>query len=179
MQIDESELISSDVEFFEDIFIEDDLELQGSLNNRLVDEVVTTNTKQELTAIYEFKSKVSVAGDAHITELVNGINITNWYNTRLKSYSIEPQVIKQNWFVQGDLMFENETVGNYCPINSVDIGNYALQVESERLQKHVLEKGFIVSKILLNIRIFYRTIGLNSELFKHLMQHVTQVYTLC
>lgn len=124
----------------------------GLINNQRVDEIVTTNTKQELTAVYNFRKKVSVDGAIHTTEYINGINVTRWYDTRLKSTNNDTQIIKKDWIVQGDLMFEGPTIGN-CPINNLDMVNYAQQVEAERLDKHILEKGLIVSKTILNTKI--------------------------
>ncbi|RZC43199.1 uncharacterized protein BDFB_000451, partial [Asbolus verrucosus] len=136
------EEIDSDVEFVGNVYVEGDMKLLGQLNYMGTNKIVTTNTNQNLTAFYNFKSKVALEKNLKVSELVNGIDVTNWMIEGVRTSSPFPQNVTHNWLIQQDLIFEEDANGQAL-INGLDLQKFRQEVEDKRNYKYAIEKGFI------------------------------------
>ncbi|XP_008192894.2 uncharacterized protein fs(1)N [Tribolium castaneum] len=133
--------IDSDVEFAGNVFIENDLQLTGLLNEMEIERIVTTNTDQELTGVYHFKSKVNIGDDLIVEGLVNGINVTEWDSEGVKISAPYTQNITENWVIEQDLVLE-ETTGSGT-INGLNFAKFSREIAEKRSYKYAMEKALV------------------------------------
>lgn len=135
--------INSEVEFRGKVFIEEDMKV-NSINNINPDKIVTTNTDQNLFANYNFKSKINIEKNLTVDGLLNGIDIKEWEARGVKTIARQPQNITDNWLIDGDLIFEEDTLGDGL-ISHMDMQKLKDEVGAKLNEKYSIEKRIIVS----------------------------------
>lgn len=105
--------------------------------------IVTTNTDQELNAIYDFKSKINFDQNMTVEGLINGINIAYWDLQGVKTSAHQIQNITDNWVIDQDLVFEEDAMGQGL-INGLDFREFSHDIEEKRNYKYAIERTFIV-----------------------------------
>ncbi|KAL3267035.1 hypothetical protein HHI36_011177 [Cryptolaemus montrouzieri] len=139
--------------------IRNNLVVAGLLNNYTLNEIVRTDTYQNLSAIFKFPVKSILDSNLYVNGTVNSINMTVWENGVIKMVSNETQEIEAPWHVKGNLTFV-EPLSGECSIYSFDtekvIGaikdqetmNKALQLEYMEDHKQICGDLSFLSKAL-------------------------------
>jgi hypothetical protein len=122
------------------------MELLGLLNEVDTNRIVTTTTNQQLEAVYNFKSKINLEKNLLVEGLANGINVTLWARDSVKISSIYPQNITDDWFIEQNLILEDDATGNGL-IDGADIAKLSQEIQDKRNYKYAMEKEFIVNDI--------------------------------
>uniref|UniRef100_A0AAR5QCG3 Uncharacterized protein n=1 Tax=Dendroctonus ponderosae TaxID=77166 RepID=A0AAR5QCG3_DENPD len=82
--------VDSKIVFSNNVLVEKTL-TAFNLNNKSVSDIVTTNTDQNLTATYNFMSKVVTNDNLIVEGLINDINLTSWEIRAVPIESSKPQ----------------------------------------------------------------------------------------
>lgn len=136
--------VESHLIFLGPVYVDEDVKLEGRFNNMNLDQIVTTNTEQNLTAIYSFNSKSNLEKNLNVEGLVNGINMSLWENNGVKTFQLSQQDIDRDWVINKDLVFMGEVGGNGT-INGLNLEQFHQNVVEKRNYKYAIEKNFIVS----------------------------------
>ncbi|CAG9856275.1 unnamed protein product [Phyllotreta striolata] len=126
---------------FDSVLIRRDLNA-SLLNNKPTSRLVTTNTDQNLTAKYEFKSKITIDSDLSVNGSINNVNYTEWKRTTMKLNSNRTVQVSNNWTVTKNITFDDNVVGQGT-ISGLDLSLIGQQLREREDWKYQFEHGTI------------------------------------
>nr|CAH7764968.1 unnamed protein product [Callosobruchus chinensis] len=117
------------------------------LNNKPAAKVVTTDSDQELTANYDFKTKITAQGDLKVHGLLNEINTTKWKENLLKVSGANRQQINRAFDVARNVTFEEDVDGDGL-VAGLDLVELVGTVNEIKKNKFEIDRGVIDIKYL-------------------------------
>nr|CAH7764967.1 unnamed protein product [Callosobruchus chinensis] len=112
------------------------------LNNKPAAKVVTTDSDQELTANYDFKTKITAQGDLKVHGLLNEINTTKWKENLLKVSGANRQQINRAFDVARNVTFEEDVDGDGL-VAGLDLVELVGTVNEIKKNKFEIDRGVI------------------------------------
>lgn len=128
---------------FKNILVRQNLK-SNILNNKASSKIVTTKTHQNLTAKYNFNSKMILDSHLNVHGLINKKHYEKWKANTLKLNSSKTSIITNEWNVLKNLTFEEDVYG-YKNISDLDFPTIAKEIRDRKDLKYQLEHGIIVS----------------------------------
>lgn len=137
--------VASNVVFEGNVLVRDNLTV-WKVNKNTINQIVTTNSDQNLTGHYVFDQDVTFSSNLHVDGLVNGINISNWDTKGAKTVSKHPQIITANWSSDGNVTFM-EDVQTGGLIGEIDIRKLEDEVTNRSSQISLINSKAMVSDL--------------------------------
>ncbi|VEN49229.1 unnamed protein product [Callosobruchus maculatus] len=112
------------------------------LNNKPTARIVTTDSDQELTANYDFKTKVTAQRDLKVHGLLNEINTTKWKDNLLKVSGANRQQINRAFDVARNVTFQDDVDGDGL-VAGLDLVELAEKIDEIKKNKFEVDRGVI------------------------------------
>ncbi|CAH0560757.1 unnamed protein product [Brassicogethes aeneus] len=141
LTMDKSYDINSEIVFQNNVLIRNTMNTP-KINNINVQKIVTTNTDQNLTALYHFQMKCTLHNNIFIDGYLNNINLTEWNQNVVKENSENIQDIMQTWDVSGNITVMEDLNGGGM-INNMDLHKIQSELEEKINYKYSVEKAII------------------------------------
>ncbi|CAG9762040.1 unnamed protein product [Ceutorhynchus assimilis] len=148
--------VPSEIVFLKNVIVEEKL-IAKLINKKPTSKIVTTNTEQNLTALYNFNSKTWSHGNITVDGLINEINLTSWKGNIISSNSEEMLHIKQKWHVKENLNLARPLKGQEL-INGINMRQLARNIQERELYLCDIETKIIndFSNICKDITYLYK-----------------------
>lgn len=115
----------------------------GLVNGKNLSSLVTTDTAQNLTASYKFDTKLFLNKNMNVQGLVSNINITDWQRRSVKTQLSVPQVIGDNWIINGSVTFY-ENIEGRGEIKELNIDEIINNINEKYSMETYIENGLKV-----------------------------------
>lgn len=143
-QRDTKQVVSSPIIFKRKVVVRDHLLINGPVDGKSFQKVVTTISDQNLTSIYNLEGKTSLKGNIFVDGFVNNINVSQWAQRVVKKNSEDTQTVNNIWSVAENITFAENVYGSGL-LGDLDVKVMQELVQEKKEFKDNVEQKLIVS----------------------------------